>query len=120
MDAKAGRASDGSPFLATMFHAVGLNVIDARERKSDVLDESMREVRDMIATSWLRTTEPSHTHWQGRNFTYIVPIVHTACIPHKIVPQHLLAIASIGLHRAACIYILNSYCLMELRVSATL
>ena len=52
------RGADGLPFLATMFHAVGLNVIDARERKRDVLDVSTRALKDMIAMSWLRTTEP--------------------------------------------------------------
>ena len=42
---------DGSylPFLATMFHAVGLNVIDPMERKSDVLDTSRKALRDMFA-----------------------------------------------------------------------
>ena len=42
---------DGSclPFLATMFHAVGLNVIDPKERKSDVLDTSRKALSDMIA-----------------------------------------------------------------------
>lgn len=37
------------PFLATMFHAVGLNVIDPRERKSDVLDTSREALGTMIA-----------------------------------------------------------------------
>jgi hypothetical protein len=42
---------DGSclPFLARMFHAKGLNVIDAKERKSDVLDTSRKVLGDMIA-----------------------------------------------------------------------
>lgn len=31
-----------------MFHAVGLNVMDARERKSDDLDVSTRALKDMI------------------------------------------------------------------------
>ena len=31
-----------------MFHAVGLNVIEARERKRDDLDTSTRALRDMI------------------------------------------------------------------------
>jgi hypothetical protein len=43
------RGADGLPFLATMFHAVGLKVIDARERKRDVLEASTRALRDMIA-----------------------------------------------------------------------
>lgn len=32
-----------------MFHAVGLNVIDPRERKREVLDVSTRALKDMIA-----------------------------------------------------------------------
>jgi len=32
-----------------MFHAVGLNVIDANERESDVLDTSRKALGDMIA-----------------------------------------------------------------------
>ncbi|KAN0120684.1 hypothetical protein V8E52_003953 [Russula decolorans] len=51
----------GLPFLATIFHAEGLNVIDSRERKRDVLDASTRALRDMIAMSWSRTTEPLHS-----------------------------------------------------------
>ena len=43
-----GRRSLGLPFRATMFHAVGLNVMDARERKSDDLDVSTRALKDMI------------------------------------------------------------------------
>jgi hypothetical protein len=31
-----------------MFHAAGLNVMDAREMKRDVLDTSRRALRDMI------------------------------------------------------------------------
>jgi hypothetical protein len=38
----------GLPFLATMFHAVGLNVMDARERKRDDFDVSRRASRDMV------------------------------------------------------------------------
>jgi len=76
MDAKAGRGAYGLPFLATMFHAVGLNVIDARERKREVLDVSTRTLRDMIAMSWLRTTEPLHS-CTAENFTYIVSVVDT-------------------------------------------
>ena len=41
----------GLPFLATIFHAVGLNVMDPSERKRDVLEASRRAVRDMIAPS---------------------------------------------------------------------
>jgi hypothetical protein len=82
MDAKAGRTlDDGSPFLATIFHAVGLNVIDPRERKRDILDESMRALRDMIATSWLRTTEPHHS-CTAENFTYINCLRRVHTIPH--------------------------------------
>ena len=32
-----------------MFHAVGLNVMDPREHKSDVLEASRTAFRDMIA-----------------------------------------------------------------------
>jgi len=32
-----------------MFHAVGLNVIDPRERKSDALDTSRKALGDMLA-----------------------------------------------------------------------
>ena len=32
-----------------MFHAVGLNVIDAKERKRDILDTSRKALGDMIA-----------------------------------------------------------------------
>ena len=39
----------GPPFLAMIFHAVGLNAIDPSEMKRDVLEVSTREVRDMIA-----------------------------------------------------------------------
>ena len=38
----------GLPFLATMFHAVGLNVMDARESKRDILEASRRALRDML------------------------------------------------------------------------
>ena len=49
---RASRRS-GLPFLATMFHAVGLNVMDARERKRDVLDASRRASRGMVCSkSW--------------------------------------------------------------------
>jgi hypothetical protein len=37
----------GLPFLATMFHAVGLNVMDARESKRDILEASRRALRDI-------------------------------------------------------------------------
>jgi hypothetical protein len=77
---RRGRGVDGLPFLATMFHAVGLNVIDARERKRDVLDASTRAPKDMIAMSWLRTTEPLHS-CTAENFTYIVSVVYTTRHP---------------------------------------
>jgi hypothetical protein len=32
-----------------MFHPAGVNVIDAKERKRDVLDTSRKALRDMIA-----------------------------------------------------------------------
>jgi hypothetical protein len=38
----------GLPFFAMMFHAAGLNVMDAREMTRDVLDTPRRELRDMI------------------------------------------------------------------------
>ena len=50
------------PFLATIFHTVGLNVMDPREIKRDVLDVSTRALRDMAATSWLRTEPPHSMH----------------------------------------------------------
>jgi hypothetical protein len=44
------------PFLATIFHAVGLNVMDPSERKRDVLEVSRRAVGDMPVTGmpWSR------------------------------------------------------------------
>jgi|SRR6267142_2855756 len=42
------QTGSGLPFLAMMFHAAGLNVMDAREMKRDVLDTSRRALRDMI------------------------------------------------------------------------
>jgi hypothetical protein len=61
MDAEGGAMEwPGLPFLATIFHAIGLNVIDPSERKREVLDVSTRVLRDMAATSWLRT-EPPHS-----------------------------------------------------------
>jgi hypothetical protein len=44
-----GETALGPPFLAAIFHAVGLNAMDPSERKRDVLEVSTREVRDMIA-----------------------------------------------------------------------
>ena len=49
------------PFLATIFHTVGLNVMDPSERRRDVLDASTRALRDMTATSWLRTEPVTDT-----------------------------------------------------------
>jgi hypothetical protein len=47
------------PFLATIFHTVGLKVMDPSERKREDLDASMRALRDMIATSSeVEDTEP--------------------------------------------------------------
>ena len=43
-----GGGATGLPFWATKFHAVGLNVMDARERKRDNLDESTKALRDMM------------------------------------------------------------------------
>jgi hypothetical protein len=84
MDANARQGADGLPFLATMFHAVGLKVIDPRERKRDVLDASTRALvlRDMIAMSWLGTTETPlyHTHAR-KKFTYIVSVVYATRHP---------------------------------------
>ena len=74
------RDADDLPFLATMFHAVGLNVIDARERKRDVLDASTRALRDMIATSWLSTTEPLYS-CMPQIFTYMVSVLYTTRLP---------------------------------------
>ena len=36
------------PFLATMFHAAGLNVMNPSERKREVLEISTMAVSDMI------------------------------------------------------------------------
>jgi hypothetical protein len=45
-----------------MFHAVGLNVMDPMENKSDVLEASRRALRDIIAEVVER---PAKTHgWQ--------------------------------------------------------
>ena len=69
MEAEGGVVKwPGLPFLATIFHTVGLNVMDPSERNRDVLDVSTRALRDMAATSWLRTEPPHFMH--GRNFTY--------------------------------------------------
>jgi hypothetical protein len=92
------RGADGVPFLATMFHAVGLNVIDPRERKREVLDASTRALRDMIAMSWLRTTEQLHSHCLRRVY--------------DTTPRHLLV--GIGLHKAACIRILSGHGSLDL------
>lgn len=73
------RDADGLPFLATMFHAVGLNVIDPRERKRDVLDVSTRALRDMIAMSWLRTTLSQQSH-----DTQARPKLYVDC-PHRCI-----------------------------------
>ena len=56
----------GLPFLATIFHTVGLNVMDPSERNKDILEVSTRALRDMAATSWLRTEPPHFMH--GRKF----------------------------------------------------
>jgi hypothetical protein len=58
MRRQSGETALGLPFLATIFHAVGLNVMDTSERKRDVLEASTRVVRDMIAMSWSRPGEP--------------------------------------------------------------
>ena len=49
-----------------MFHAVGLNVIDANERKSDVLDTSRKALGDMIAKVVVesRRKERNHKAWR--------------------------------------------------------
>jgi len=41
-----------------MFHAVGLNVIDPRERKNDVLDTSRKALGDMIANVVVEGRDP--------------------------------------------------------------
>jgi hypothetical protein len=46
-----------------MFHAVGLNVMDPRENKSDVLEASRRALRDMIAKVVVEE-RPAKT-WRG-------------------------------------------------------
>ena len=75
------QGADDLPFLATMFHAVGLNVIDPRERKRDVLDASTRALRDMIAMSWLRTTKPLCTHARPKILRTFVSVVYTSRQP---------------------------------------
>lgn len=60
-----------------MFHAVGLKVIDARERKRDILDASTRVMRDMtdrLLTSWLRTDQ-SESSYVAKNVQHC----HTYC-----------------------------------------
>jgi hypothetical protein len=54
MRRQGGETALGLPFLATKFHAAGLNVMNPSERKRDVLEVSTREVRDMIGMSWSR------------------------------------------------------------------
>jgi len=51
MRRQGGETALSLPFLAMIFHAVGLNVMDPSERKRDVLEASTRVVRDMIAKS---------------------------------------------------------------------
>ena len=41
-----------------MFHAVGLNVTDPRERNNDVLDTSRRALGDMIAEVMVEGRDP--------------------------------------------------------------
>jgi hypothetical protein len=57
MRRQSGETALGLPFLATIVHAVGLNVMNPSERKRDVLEASTRAVRDMIAMSWSRPGE---------------------------------------------------------------
>ena len=45
----------GPPFLAIIFHAIGLNVMNPSESKREILEASTRAVRDTIAVSWLRS-----------------------------------------------------------------
>jgi hypothetical protein len=47
-----------------MFHAVGLNVMDPRENKSDVLEASRRALRDMIAKV-VAGERPARQTWCG-------------------------------------------------------
>ena len=64
------------PFLATMFHAVGLNVIDAKESKSDVLDTSRKALGDMIAKVVVKEKGETHkgvAKSRVNNSTLIVP-----------------------------------------------
>ena len=51
-----GKTRFGLPFLATMLHAAGLNVMNPSERKRDILDVSTKALRDMIAMPWLGAT----------------------------------------------------------------
>jgi hypothetical protein len=46
-----------------MFHAVGLNVMDARESKRDIVEVSRRALRDMIAKVVVEE-RPAKT-WRG-------------------------------------------------------
>jgi hypothetical protein len=61
----AGETGLGLPFLATIFHAVGLKVMSPSERKRDVLEASRRAVRDMIAMLWQRPAAPANIYDAG-------------------------------------------------------
>jgi hypothetical protein len=49
-----------SPCRATIFHAVGLKVMDAKERYRDVLDTSRRALRDIVGGKTGRVVGQSH------------------------------------------------------------
>ena len=46
-----------------MFHAVGLNVMDARESKEDILEASRRALRDMIAKVVVEERDQQDVAW---------------------------------------------------------
>ena len=84
----------GLPFRATMFHAVGLNVIDARERKRDTLDAStkvMRDMTDRLLTSWLRTDQ-SESSYVAKNVQHCHTVLY--CIDRIFLSYVLYVLSS--------------------------
>jgi hypothetical protein len=51
-----------------MFHAAGLNVINAKARKRDVLDKSRKALRDMIAKVVVKEKGETHKAWRNLFF----------------------------------------------------
>jgi len=67
-----------------MFHAVGLNVIDPRERKSDVLDTSRKALGDILKfkdMGDMRTREEGNSHLLFEYATQLNILYTCECIP---------------------------------------